>query len=109
MTKLDELTDGIEFNCPISEFPEFFSEERKQKLTQFFEKWSLLSNQHDSIDSALEFLNDDEIKGFALWRAIVHYSTYESQVLDLNSQIFEAMYSRFSRYYLNLAGRIDNV
>lgn len=109
MTRLDELTEGLEFNCPLSEFPEFFNEERKQKLSQFFEKWSLLSHQHETINSALEFLSEDEIKGFALWRSIVHYSTYETQVLDLNSKIFEAMYTRFSRYYLNLAGRRDNV
>ena len=109
MTKLDELTEGLGFNCPITEFPEFFNEERQAHLSQFFEKWSLLCHQHKSIDSALELLTNNEIKGFALWRAIVHFSTYESQVLDLESKIFEAMYSRFSRYYLNKAGRQNNV
>lgn len=107
MTKFDEMNEGIGFADTFKAFPDHFSFENQQKMNLALERLNLLLSKYDSVASAFneEFFSDEEIDGYALWRASVYYSNHPPQVRALKRKVFEAVLSRFTQHYRTLAGK----
>ena len=107
MNKLDEIHQGIGFADTFKAFPDHFTFANQQKMNAALEKLNSVLSKFDSVASAFSeaYFTDEEIDGYALWRAAVYYSNHPPQVSTLRRKIFEAVLSRFTQHYRTLAGR----
>ena len=107
MIKLDEINEGIAFANPFRDFPDHFTQENQQKINLVQAKLNTLLIQYDSAEVAIntEFFSDEEIEGYALWKATLYYSQQAPPASDLKRKIFEAVLERFTKHYRTLAGR----
>ena len=107
MIKFDEINEGIAFADTCKDFPDHFTLENQQKINFALNKLNTLLITYDSAETAIssEFFSDEEIEGYALWKASLYYSNHPPLVSRLKRKIFEAVLKRFTQYYRNLAGR----
>ncbi len=109
MIKFDEMNNGIGFANIFKHFPDHFSLENQQKMNLALVKMNTALRKYHSVEEAFcnEFFTDDEIEGYALWRASVHLNNNPPLTAHLKRKIFEAVLIRFTKYYRTLAGRND--
>lgn len=100
----DELEAGFAYSDAFIDFPEYFSEDCQRIINEVHRKWDSLKEDYLSIESAIshKLFTDEEIKKYALWKAVVCYSESNNFNSSLRRKYFDQIVNKFTRYYLAL-------
>ena len=102
---LDEHDQGISFSNAFIHFPDLLSEANTERIDRALHKWDSIKDDFNSIEDALscQMLSDDEILGYALWKAAIVYGEYYDFKSDIGKNVFSSILEKLTRYYRALS------